>query len=58
MTDVEQIAAWLEAETAKERELLDSDRLRPEARERTQERWLVYKCSAQRVLEGAWKKQS
>lgn len=53
---IEQIAAWFEAQATKERELLDSDQLRPDARERTQERWLVYKASAQSVREGAWRK--
>lgn len=54
--DAVQIAAWFDAQAAKERELLDSDQLRPDARERTQERWLVYKASAQSVREGAWRK--
>ena len=55
-SDAEGIAAWLDAQAAKERELLDSDRMRADAHERTQERWMVYKASAQAVREGAWKK--
>lgn len=55
MTNVERIAAWFDDQAARERALLDSDRLRPDARERAQERWLVYKASAQAVREGSWK---
>lgn len=55
-SEAEQITAWLEGQAAKERELLDSDQMRPDARERTQERWMVYKASAGAVREGAWKK--
>lgn len=55
--DVEQIAAWFEEQAAKEQELLDSPKLHPDAKERTQERWLVYKASAQSVRAGAWRKK-
>ena len=55
-SEAEQIVAWLEGQAVKERELLDSDQMRPDARERTQERWMVYKASAGAVREGAWKK--
>ena len=55
-SEAAQITAWLEAQAVKERELLDSDQMRPDARERTQERWMVYKASAGAVREGAWKK--
>lgn len=51
---VAQIAAWFEDQAAKEQELLDSGRCN--SRERTQERWLVYRASAQSVREGAWRK--
>ena len=54
--DTAQIAAWFDAQADKERELLDSKQLRPDARERVQERWLAYKASAQSVREGAWRK--
>lgn len=53
-SDVEQIAAWFEAQAVKERELLDSDRCNSPVT--THERWLVYKASAQSVRERAWKK--
>lgn len=56
-TDVEQIAMWFEAQAAKERELLDSGRCRPDARTIAQERWLVYKASALSVREGAWRQK-
>lgn len=55
-SEAEQITAWLEGQAANERELLDSDQMRHDARERTQERWMVYKASAGAVREGAWKK--
>ena len=55
-SEAEQIAAWLEGQAAKEKELLDSDQMRPDAHERTQERWMVYRASAGAVREGAWKK--
>jgi hypothetical protein len=54
--DAEQIAAWFEAQAAKERELLDSWSTRLDARERIQERWLVYKASAMEVRAGTWRK--
>ena len=53
--DTELIAAWFDAQAAKEHELLNSDRLRVDACERTQERWLVYKASAQSVRAGTWR---
>lgn len=55
-SDVKQIADWFEEQAFKERELLDSDRLRPDARKSAEERWLVYKASAQGVRERVWKK--
>lgn len=54
---IEQIAAWFEAQAAKERVLLDSDQVRPDAIERTHERWLVYKASAIAICQGDWKKK-
>ena len=54
MTDVELIVAWFEEQAAKERELFDSGRSNNPAL--TQERWIVYKISAQSMREGAWKK--
>ena len=45
-SDVDQIAAWFEAEAVKERKLLDSGFCNNPVT--TQERWLVYKASAQR----------
>lgn len=54
---IEQIAAWFEAQAAKERVLLDSDQVRPDASERTHERWLVYKASAIAIRQGDWKKK-
>jgi hypothetical protein len=56
MTDVDQIAAWFEDQAAKERAHLDSKDIRPDAIQLAQERWLVYKASAQAVRSGAWKK--
>ena len=53
-TNVAQIAAWFEDQAAKERELLDSGRCNN--RSLTEERWMVYKASAQSVREGAWRK--
>ena len=53
--DIEQIAAWFEAQAASEREALDSGQCRPDAKERTLERWIVYKASAQAVRNGDWK---
>lgn len=54
MSDIEQIAAWFEAQAVKERELLDSGHCNnPDL---TRERWLVYKASAQSVREGTWRK--
>jgi hypothetical protein len=55
-SDIELIAAWFEAQAASEREALDSGLCRPDARERTLERWIVYKASAQAVRNGDWKK--
>ncbi len=53
-SDVEQIAAWFEAQAVKERELLDSDACNSPVT--THERWLVYKASAQSIRERVWKK--
>lgn len=56
-SEADQIAAWLEAQAVKERELLDSGGCTNRATTATtSERWLVYKASAQSVREGAWKK--
>jgi hypothetical protein len=53
-SDVDQIAAWFEAQAVKERELIDSERCNNPVT--THERWLVYKASAQSVRERVWKK--
>jgi len=53
-TDEERIAAWFDAQAVKERELLNSGRCNNLIT--TQERWLVYKASAQSVREGEWRK--
>ena len=53
VTDVEQIAAWFDEQAEKEQALLDTGRCNN--RSRTQERWLVYKASAQSVRDGAWR---
>lgn len=53
-SDVEQIAAWFEAQAVKEHELLDSGYCNSPVT--TNERWLVYKASAQSVRERVWKK--
>lgn len=56
MTDVERIAAWFDDQAARERALLDSGHCNNPAL--AQERWLVYKTSAQAVREGSWKEKS
>lgn len=53
-SDADLIVAWLEEQAAKERDLLDSGRCTSIVT--TQERWLVYKASAQGIRDGAWKK--
>ena len=52
-SDVERIAAWFDAQAVKERELLDSGRCNNPGL--AEERWLVYKASAQRVRANAWR---
>ena len=54
-SDVDQIAAWFEAQAVKERELLDSEDCNSPVT--TQERWLVYKASAQSVRDRVWQKK-
>lgn len=53
-SEVDQIAAWFEGQAAKEREVLDSGVCNNLVT--TQERWLVYKASAQSVRDRVWKK--
>ena len=53
--DVAQITAWFEDQATKERALLDSGKCNN--RTLTQERWMIYKASAQSVLEGTWRKK-
>lgn len=50
----EQIATWFDTQAAKERELIDSGRCTNLVT--TQERWLVYKASAQEVRAGTWRR--
>ena len=52
-SEIDQIAAWFEAQAVKERELLDSGYCNSPVT--THERWLVYKASAQSVRASAWK---
>ena len=52
----EQIAAWLEDLAAQEREMLDTNSCRPDARERVKERWMAYKAAAIGVRSGNWRK--
>jgi len=52
-SDVERIAAWFDAQAVKERELLDSGRCNNPGL--AEERWLVYKASAQSVRANAWR---
>ena len=53
MTPIEQIAVWFEEQAAKERDLLDSGRCNNPGL--AEERWLVYKASAQSVRANAWR---
>jgi len=53
---MQQIVAWLEAQAAAERDLLDSPKCRPDAQKRVNERWMVYKAVAQEVRRAAWAK--
>ena len=52
-SDVERIAAWFDTQAVKERELLDSGRCNNPGL--AEERWLVYKASAQSVRANAWR---
>ena len=54
-SDAERIATYFEDQAAKERELLDSGRCN-DGGERSRERWMVYKASAQAVRDRAWSK--
>jgi hypothetical protein len=54
VTDIDQIATWLEGQAAKEEQLLDTS-VNPSL---TQERWLVYKAVAIALRDGSWKKSA
>jgi len=54
---IEQIAAYFDEQAAKESDLQRLPAVRPDSKKRIQERWMVYKASAQAVRDGQWRKR-